>query len=166
VKSLMPRLKKPHIATLDEVRITREADAAIIEYHDATVASTRLLLGQGAHSLSDAAILEIFNSTILARERAVSEHGNVVREVPRGMSQVSYFDKGDQWVPRGEVLRCVIEDGGPGGEVKIWIDDREFTLQEFGRMLTTFAGWGMRIYFVPDEKVHEQPTVEVRPPEE
>jgi hypothetical protein len=31
------------------------------------------------------------------------------------------------------------------------IDDREFTLEEFGKMLVTYAGWGMRIEFVPDD---------------
>ena len=26
---------------------------------------------------------------------------------------------GGQWVPRGDVLRCIIDDGGPNGEVTI-----------------------------------------------
>jgi hypothetical protein len=34
-------------------------------------------------------------------------------EIPKGKAQVKYFAAGDQWVPRGDVLRCVIEDGGP-----------------------------------------------------
>jgi hypothetical protein len=162
----MPRLKKPHVATLDEVRISRDADAAIIEYRDAAVASTRLVVGPQVHSMSDAEILEVFNSTTRARERALAEHPNVVREVPRGVAQVTYFDQGDQWVPTGEVLRCVIEDGGPSGEATIWIDDREFSMHEFGRMLTTYAGWGMRVYFVAEESVLEHPAVDLCTPED
>jgi len=42
--------------------------------------------------------------------------------------------------------------------------DRELSLAEFGRMLTTYAGWGMRIAFVPDDDVHEEPRIEVREP--
>ena len=160
----MPRLKKPRTAALDEVRISREADAAIIDHVDSSVSSTRLVLGPQVHSMSDAEILEIFNGTVRDRERALAECPNVVVEVPPGVPQVRYFDKGDQWVPRGDVLRCVLEDGGLHGEAAIWIDDREFTLHEFGRMLTTHSGWGMRIAFVPEERLHEAPGIEVRDP--
>jgi hypothetical protein len=162
----MPRLKKPRTAALDEVRISREADAAIIDHVDPVVSSTRLVLGPQVQSMSDGEILKIFNGTVRVRERAVAEYQNVVVEVPPGVPQVRYFDKGDQWVPRGQLLRCVVEDGGQGGEVTIWIDDREFTLHEFGRMLTTHSGWGMRIAFVPEERLHEDPTIKIRDPED
>lgn len=33
----MPRFKKPHVATLDEVTITRDGEYADIAYHDPTV---------------------------------------------------------------------------------------------------------------------------------
>ena len=46
------------------------------------------------------------------------------------------------------MLRCIIDDSGPEGEVIIHIDDKELSLAEFGRMLTVHAGWGMRIAFV------------------
>ena len=32
-------------------------------------------------------------------------------------------------------------------------------------MLTTYAGWGMRIVFVLDDEIHEEPQIEVREPE-
>ena len=32
-------------------------------------------------------------------------------------------------------------------------------------MLTTYAGWGMRIEFVPDDQSHRRPTLEVREPD-
>jgi len=38
-------------------------------------------------------------------------------------------------VPRGDVLRCIIDDGGPKGEAVIHIDDQELSLREFGRLL-------------------------------
>jgi hypothetical protein len=60
------------------------------------------------------------------------------------------------------VLRCIIDDGGPDGEVTIHIDDQELSLKEFGRLLTVHAGWGMRIVFVPEEFVAENPKVKIR----
>ncbi len=63
---------------------------------------------------------------------------------------------------RGDVLRCIIDDSGPNGEVTIHIDEQELSLAEFGRLLRVHAGWGMRITFVPEEFVTENPTVKVR----
>ena len=75
--------------------------------------------------------------------------------VPPGRPQIRYFAPGDQWVPRGGVLRCVIDDGGPDGEAIIHVDDQALSLAEFGRMLCTYAGWGMRIAFVPEDAIAE-----------
>ncbi len=66
-------------------------------------------------------------------------------------------------MPRGDVLRCIIEDNAEG-EAVIVIDDKELSMHEFGRLLKVHAGWGMRIAFVPEELVHEQPKVKVRNP--
>ena len=49
-------------------------------------------------------------------------------------------------------------------EVTIHIDKKELSLDEFGRLLRVHAGWGMRIAFVPEEFVTENPKVEVREP--
>ena len=68
-------------------------------------------------------------------------------------------------MPRGRVLRCHIEDD-ENGQAMIYIDDQEFSLAEFGALLRCFAGWGMRITFVPEDEVTEQPEIEVREPEE
>jgi hypothetical protein len=65
----------------------------------------------------------------------------------------------------GDVLRCIIDDRGPDGEVVIQIDDQELSLREFGRLLRVHAGWGMRIAFVPEEFVTDNPTVKIRKPQ-
>ena len=87
----------------------------------------------------------------------------VVEEAP-GEPQIDYHESSDQWAPRGEVLRCIVDDGAPDGEVIIHIDDKELSLREFGRLLRVYAGWGMRIAFVPEEFVTENPKVKVRKP--
>jgi len=33
-------------------------------------------------------------------------------------------------------------------------------------MLTVYAGWGMRIEFVPEDDIHRRPALEVREPDE
>ena len=63
------------------------------------------------------------------------------------------------------MLRCIIDDGGLDGEVVIHIDDQELSLREFGRLLRVHAGWGMRIAFVPEEFVTDNPTVKIRKPQ-
>ena len=37
-------------------------------------------------------------------------------------------------------------------------------LTQFGGLIRTYAGWGMRIKFVPDDSTHEEPITEVREP--
>jgi len=64
------------------------------------------------------------------------------------------------------MLRCVIEDGGPGGQAVIRIDDHKLSLEEFGWLLTTYAGWGMRFVFVPDDRTDEEPEIEIRDPDD
>jgi hypothetical protein len=66
------------------------------------------------------------------------------------------------------VLRCYIQDGGgrDGSLPVIDIDGRDFSWRQFGRMLCTYAGWGMRIAFVPDDELDRPPRIEVREPSE
>lgn len=63
-------------------------------------------------------------------------------------------------------MRCVIDDGGPDGESVIYIDDHELSLEEFARLLSTYAGWGMRIVFVPYDRINEEPEIAVCEPDD
>ncbi|MBL9107055.1 MAG: hypothetical protein JNL82_39505, partial [Myxococcales bacterium] len=45
------------------------------------------------------------------------------------------------------------------------IDDRELSWDAFGRLSTSFSGWGARIIFVPDDEIHLDPKIEVGEPE-
>ena len=92
----------------------------------------------------------------------------VAIEVPAGSPQVEYHPGTvNQWSPRGGVLRCYIEDGGgeDGFEPTVYVDDQEFSWDEFGRMLCTYAGWGMRIVFVPDDELEQEPIIAVQEPD-
>jgi len=156
--------KERYIASLDEVSITREGNAAIIRYKEEDVPTTHLTIGPEIEVLSDEAILELFNDTLRAQARLAAEYKHMAVELPLGSPQIKYSARCDQWVPRGMVLRCLIADD-EAGRVVIEIDDHELSLEEFGRLLVTHAGWGMRIEFVPEDEVHRRPAHKVCEPE-
>ncbi|MBW0000575.1 MAG: hypothetical protein JO015_15870 [Verrucomicrobia bacterium] len=156
--------KERYIARLDEVRITREGEYAFIEYQEEGVPSTRLQIGPEITGMSDAEIIDLYNDCLRAQARRAAESKHVAVEVPLGSAQIEYNAQCDQWVPRGSVLRCLIDDDEHHQAV-IEIDEQELPLEQFGRLLTTYAGWGMRIEFVPEDEVHRRPVLEVREPE-
>lgn len=157
------RLKKPVRASFDQVRITREGTTAVIDHADPTISGVNLTIGDAIHGMTDHEILAVYNDVIAAQEQSRRDWDNTVVEIPPGKPQIKLNRDSGQWVPQGEVLRCIIEDNAEG-EAVIVIDDKELSLREFGRLLTVYAGWGMRIAFVPDELVHEQPKIKVRGP--
>jgi len=160
------RMKKPYVVTLDQVRISRQDDYGIIEYVEPNVSTTHLKIGPKVQDMTDQEILDEHNRILRIQQQMRLEYEHIAVEIPPGRSQIKYFELGDQWTPRGDVLRCVISDGGPGGQAIIYIDDHELSLEEFGRLLTTYAGWGLRITFVPDDRTEEEPDIEIRDPDD
>lgn len=116
--------------------------------------------------MTDREILDRFNECFTANEQRRAECEHMAIEIPPRKPQIEYFDKGCQWTPRGDVLRCVIDDGGPDNEPIIHIDDRVLSWTEVGRLLTTYAGWGMRVILVPEDETQIEPRIEVREPKE
>lgn len=161
--------KRPRIARLDQVKISRDGEEAIIQFLDPAFATTHLRIGPEVHQMTDEDILLVFNRTIAAQLRNHDELGEyVATEVPVGNKQVECFGRtSNRWVPRGDVLRCYLEDGGgeDGSLPVVYVDDQEFSWDDFGRMLCVFAGWGMRIVFVPDDELAQAPKIAVREPE-
>ena len=146
------------------MRIERRGDAAILTPRDPGLAEIHLRIGPQLDRMGDAEVLACYNATIAARDRLAAEHPYVAIEVPPGRPQIRYVPEGDQWVPRGGVVRCLVEDDERGQAV-IRVDDRELSLAEFGQLLATYAGWGMRIEFTPEDEIERRPHREVRDPE-
>ena len=153
--------KQRYIVRPDEVIVTRERESAIISYKEEGVPTTHLTIGPKITDLTDEEIVELFNDTLRAQARLAAEYKHIAVEVPLGSPQIDYDPRCDQWVPRGDVLRCVISDD-EDGQARIHIDEHELDIEEFGRLLTTHAGWGMRIEFVPEDQVHHRPAHQVR----
>ncbi len=154
----MSKLSKRYIASLSQVRISRKVDYAVIEYLEPGIPGTNLMIGPEISCMTDQEILDQYNGILEAIEERKRTTEYVATEIPPGKPQIEYSARSDQWVPRGDVLRCEITDGGPERELAVIIDDRELSLREFGRCLTTYAGWGMRIVFVPDDELTKPPT--------
>ncbi len=156
------RLKKPTHVLIDQVRIAREGNDAIIDHADANFSGARIT---GIATMTDAEVVDLYNDILDSQWALLEAWDKTVVEEPPGEKQIDYHENSDQWVPRGDVLRCIIDDAGPNGEVTIHIDEQELSLREFGRLLSVHAGWGMRIAFVPEEFISENPKLEIRKPE-
>lgn len=166
----MPLKKRPFVASIDQIRITRQGDTAIIEYADDTVATTHLKMGaQKLAGMTDEQLLDWWNENIEAREEHRQSLTYTATEIPVGKPQVEFFDDADQWTPRGHVVRCqILSDAVIRPDVNepfVSIDGRDFTLGEFMTLVGTFGGWGMRIEFVPQDELHLRPKLKVREPD-
>ena len=157
------RLKRPRPASPDQVRITREGESAVIEYADPSIRVVNLRVGPSLAAMTDVEVLELFNDMLGAQAEIAAGVDPTLTEIPPSLPQIEYHERSNQWVPRGQVLRCHIEDDAEDGTI-IQIDDVELDLAAFGRMLQIFSGFGMRIAFVDEEDVNEEPGIVVREP--
>lgn len=165
----MPLPKRPHVASPEQVRITRDGDDAIIEYADSKIATTRLRMGaKQLAAMTDAEVLTFWNEHVQASQGFREGHNYIATEIPVGKPQVEYFEEADQWIARGGVLRCqIVTDAAVPVELDepvVSIDGRDFTTAEFIKLLGGHGGWGMRIVFVPDDELHARPKIRVREP--
>jgi hypothetical protein len=116
------------------LRDHREDDGVVIAYKDRTVRTTHFRLGPEVHRMTDREILDRFNAGIRATEALAADYQHVAMEVPPGRPQIAYFSRDDQWTPRGDVLRCVIDEG-PDRMPLIHVDDHELSWAQFGTLL-------------------------------
>lgn len=123
--------------------------------------SLKLGFGFPVDGMTDAEILEAHNGGLRGIEELRQANPYFAEEVSGGQPQIVYHALSDQWCSIGSVLRCIISDGGPDFETSIWIDDRQLSLREFGRLLSTYNGWGMRITFVPDDEIDSEPVIKI-----
>lgn len=145
--------KVRYIAVSNEVTVTRDGDCARIEYREAGIPLTNLEIGPEIAQMSDTEIVEVHYEGLR----------NEAKQVAAGSAQIEYFARCDQWVPRSCVLRCLIQ-AAQHGEISVKIDEQNLRLKQFGKLLSAYEGWGMRIEFVVADEVHHRPVLEVREP--
>ena len=106
-------------------------------------------------------LLELHNDIVRERIALAARYKHEAVEIVGG-PQIEYSKQCCQWVARGDVLRSVITCGDlDAREPAFEIDGKELSLQEFGAMLLTHEGWGMRIVFVPEDELHKTPKTKV-----
>jgi len=87
LRSIRP--KKPYVATPDQVRISRDADGANIEYAEENVSGVHLVLEAGRMAaMTDGQILETHNACIESMQASARSFEWVAVEVPPGTPQV------------------------------------------------------------------------------
>ena len=143
-----------------EFTVFREGESACITYAEEGVPTHHYKRSLKSGKLTDAVIAELFNEVRRAQAKFAAKHKHIAIEVPRSSSQIKYSIKGDQWMPRGHVLRCLINNDQDSQAV-IQIDDQEFQGDGFSRLLKTYVGWGMRIEIVPANHIHRRPALHV-----
>ena len=155
-------MKKPYPTTFDRIRITRLGESADIEYLEPGVCPTHFTVGPGLIRMTDEEVFGMFNDGLLAVCAHRRRNPYRAVEIPAGKPQIKYDAQSGQWCPCGNVVRGVI--GGRHGAPVIEIDKHDLGLEEFGTLLSTYMGWGMRLVFVPDDETHLSPAIEVRDP--
>jgi hypothetical protein len=93
---------------MDQVRITRDGNDAVIEYADPTISDTRLTIGSQIKGMTDKDIIDVFNGVMAAQEKLLEDWhwDRTVTEMPPGAPQIEYRKDLDQIVPLAEVIRC------------------------------------------------------------
>ena len=157
-------MKKPQIASIDQVKIRREGTCAVIEYNDSSIPTIHFEIGDSIQDMKDQEILDHFNFSVEIQQQMAADYNHVAVEIPADQPQIRYDPDALQWIPRGDVLRCTISDGGPDYATSILVDEHDLSLSEFGRLLSTYNGWGMRITFVPDDELLKRPKIKVQYP--
>jgi hypothetical protein len=159
------RPRRPPQSTIDQVRISREDEYAIIEHADPAYRTVHLKLGPEIGTLTDREILEVFNRVIAVQEASVADPANRPIEIPRGRPQIEWLEDCQQWSARGDVLKCEVADDEDGNLV-IYVEDHELDAEAFLQLIRPFAGWGMRITFMDESEIHDEPEVIVRDPDD
>ena len=102
--------KKPRPASVDDVKISRDREYAVIDYADEAIGGMQLHVGPEIANMSDHDILGLHNEVVAAMQASADEWEDVVIEIPVGKEPLAFHPDADQWSPRGNVVRCVIED--------------------------------------------------------
>ena len=121
------RPRRPYFTPLADVTINRSGESAVITYRDPAVRPVVFAIGTDIDRCSDAEILARFNDSLHAARAQTEGCQHVVVAIPRGHTQLEYFAPAGQWVPRGAVLRCLIDES-PESEPLVYIDDHALSL--------------------------------------
>ncbi|NUP10553.1 MAG: hypothetical protein HOW73_31275 [Polyangiaceae bacterium] len=127
----MARKKRPHVATPDEVVITRDGDFAIIAYVDDTIETTQYRVGADRlKRMTDEDILALWNAGLAT---SIDEAARSRRDMSGLLSAAG-------------TLACRVEayPNAPN-QPFITVGDRSYTPMELAHLLGCHVGWSVVI---------------------
>jgi hypothetical protein len=86
------RPKRPTHVLIDQVRITREGNDAIIDHADANLSGARIAIGPGIATMTDADIVEMYSDILDAQWGLLEGWDKTVVEEPPGEKQIDYHE--------------------------------------------------------------------------
>jgi len=93
IEFALPKPRRPHPASPDELNITRDGDYVIIAYADNSVATTQFQLGrERIATMTDDEIIAVWNEHLEARDAAMASYEHIAVEVPPGRPQIDTID--------------------------------------------------------------------------
>ena len=83
------------------------------------------------------------------------------REMKEGLPQVGNDPYYKTLTTHSETLRCELSSGESHDELVVEIDDRKLSWNEFGKLISPYIGWAMRVQFLPAEQLLNPPESEI-----
>ncbi len=79
----MPKPRRPHVASPDEVHFTRNGDFLVVEYDESRIATPQLKVGaENLAAVKDEGLLDYWNDLQRANEDSRKAFKYVAREIP------------------------------------------------------------------------------------
>ena len=159
------RPKKPTHVLIDQVRITREGSDAIIDHADANLSGVRI--SSGLNRVDDRCR---YRRDVQRDPRALSGRScsSGTRRSSRSRRARSRSTITRTAINGCRAATCCAASSttvGRTGKSSSVSTTRSYRSPNSAGLLSVHAGWGMRIAFVPEEFVTENPNVKVRKPE-
>ena len=159
------RFKKPTRVSIDQVRITREGNDAIVDHADAGISGAHLAIGPEIAAMTDADIVDLYNDIL---EFSASAPGGVGQDGRRrtagGKTNRLSRKQRSMGAARRRTPLHHRRRRPRGRGHHPYRRSRVVAQRNSAGCSAVHAGWGMRIAFVPEEFVTENPTVKVRKP--
>lgn len=129
----MARKKRPHVATPDEVKITRDGDFAIIAYNDVNVETTQYRVGADRLArMSDEDILSIWNAGLATTEEEVARSRRDMTALLSGGNKLTAAIDTFPNAPNSPFVR---------------VSGRMYTPMELAQLIGSHVGWDVTIEF-------------------
>lgn len=130
----MPRKKRPHVATPDEIEIRRDGDFAIISYTDDSIETTQYRIGaERLERMTDEDILTLWNAGLATSDEEARSR--------RDMSGLLSSDK---------TLTCTVSRAPLGpSDTFVSVGGRSYTPMELAHLIGRHEGWSVTISLAP-----------------